>query len=71
MKRKMGLEIISSDLHLPKSSTLPHLLLGGEDLYVHMSTIWPIINTQSVHITTEVSGGTAKTEQLSPNNIPE
>ena len=67
----MGLEIISSDLHLPRSLTLPHLPLGGKDLYVHVSTIWPIINTQSVHITAEASGGTAKAEQLSPNNIPE
>ena len=43
--------------------------MGGQDLYVQMPTIWPIISTQSVHKAAEASGGFPETEWLSFDNI--
>ena len=53
-----GLErCISASPHPQGTPISSDLSMGGQDLYVQMPTIWPIISTQSVHKAAEASGG--------------
>ena len=61
---------LSSDPYSSRSPTPPHLSMGGEDIYVPMSSLWSLSSTQSVYKTAEAIGGFPETDWLSPHNIP-
>ena len=60
---------VPPDPHPPRIPTSAHLPMGGQELYVPVSTIWPVVSTQSVHKADEASGGVLETNRLSTYNL--
>jgi len=53
----------------PRLSTPPHIPVGRENIQIPMPALWSVSSTQSVHQSTEASGGLPEADQLSLNYI--
>ena len=67
---KDGLEgCVPSSAYPSRSSTSPHLPMGGENLQVSAPAFWPMSCTQGVYKAIEASSGLSKTDWLSSNHL--
>ena len=61
---------IPPSAHQPLPSTSPIFPVGGEVLYVHVPTLWPLCSTKSIYQTTETSSRPPPPSGMPSDNIP-
>ena len=60
---------LSPDSNPQGSPVPPPILLGGQNLQLPVSPIWPVTSTKSVYNACKMSGGPSETDGTMPHNL--